>query len=163
MLALLQFFTFLHLPAELAAIAQPFAELAHRLAEAFGNDNPQAITAVQRLLEAKDCAVRAHILKAGEPTLAPTRMAGTQPPPPPSQMVPGTPADQLTQCKTCHNKVKVTELVPGGCRVCIPTGAGLPKVVSSRCHDCFSNTEISPISGLCPVCEARMRAKGARL
>ena len=59
---LLQFFKYEHLPANLAQVSQPFCELAHYIA----NELPQNIeteAALRKLLEAKDCAVRAKFLK----------------------------------------------------------------------------------------------------
>lgn len=53
----LQFFEFSHLPAHLAAVSQPFAELAWTLAN--GPQNAETTVALRKLLEAKDCAVRA--------------------------------------------------------------------------------------------------------
>jgi hypothetical protein len=58
---LLQFFEFSHLPAHLAAVSWPFAELAWRVAN--GPQNPETTTAIRKLLEAKDCAVRAVVGK----------------------------------------------------------------------------------------------------
>lgn len=55
---LLQFFTFSHLPAHLQAISEPFAELAHHIVKTLPR-NPERTTALRKLLEAKDCAVRA--------------------------------------------------------------------------------------------------------
>jgi hypothetical protein len=57
---LLQFFTYSHLPAHLQAVSKPFAELALHIADTLPN-NPEKTTALRKLLEAKDCAVRAVI------------------------------------------------------------------------------------------------------
>jgi hypothetical protein len=55
---LLQFFRWEHLRPELQAVSRPFGELAAKLdAELPGN--PEATVALRKLLEAKDCAVRA--------------------------------------------------------------------------------------------------------
>lgn len=58
-----QFFAHDHLPPHLAAISRPFADLAR---EVIANlpSNPERTVALRKLLEAKDCAVRA--LLAGE-------------------------------------------------------------------------------------------------
>lgn len=61
---LLQFFEFSHLPLHLQAVVQPFAVLARSLAENLPG-NPEKTAALRKLLEAKDCAVRAHVFKAG--------------------------------------------------------------------------------------------------
>lgn len=60
---LLQFFTYEHLPEKLQTISKPFGMLAHQLTEILPN-NPELTVALRKLLEAKDCAVRANIYKA---------------------------------------------------------------------------------------------------
>ena len=57
-----QFFTFAHLPGELAEISRPFAELAHGLVMSLPR-NPERTVALRKLLEAKDAAVRAFIAR----------------------------------------------------------------------------------------------------
>ena len=59
---LLQFFKYEHLPEDLRFISRPFAELAHAMADELP-DNAERTTALRKLLEAKDCAVRAKIFK----------------------------------------------------------------------------------------------------
>lgn len=59
---LLQFFSYGHLPEKLQAISKPFCDLAHLLVVQLP-DNPETTTALRKLLEAKDCAVRANIFK----------------------------------------------------------------------------------------------------
>ena len=59
---LIQFFEYKHLPANLAQVSQPFAELAHYLKNELPH-NAETETALRKLLEAKDCAVRAKIAK----------------------------------------------------------------------------------------------------
>lgn len=59
---LLQFFAFSHLPAALQEVSRPFGELAQKLVEQLPR-NPERTTALRKLLEAKDCAVRAIIAK----------------------------------------------------------------------------------------------------
>lgn len=60
---LLQFFVYEHLPADLQGISRPFGELARQMAKTMPI-NPQSTMAMWKLLEAKDCAVRAHLFKA---------------------------------------------------------------------------------------------------
>jgi hypothetical protein len=59
---LLQFFTYAHLPAHLQAVSKPFGELASLLDISLPA-NPEKTTALRKLLEAKDCAVRAVLFK----------------------------------------------------------------------------------------------------
>ena len=59
---LLQFFRYKHLPEYLQAISRPFGELAERLVQTLPT-NSELTTALRKLLEAKDCAVRANIYK----------------------------------------------------------------------------------------------------
>lgn len=59
---LLQFFSFAHLPEHLQAISRPFAEHAVRIVETLPA-NPERTAALRKLVEAKDCAVRALIWK----------------------------------------------------------------------------------------------------
>ncbi|MFC6153644.1 hypothetical protein [Nocardioides yefusunii] len=57
--ALLDFFEFEHLPPHLAKVSEKFHDLAHDVAATL--DGPEATVAVRKLLEAKDCAVRAAV------------------------------------------------------------------------------------------------------
>lgn len=59
---LLQFFSYEHLPAHLQKVSRPFGELAQTLADTLP-PNAERTTALRKLLEAKDCAVRAVIAK----------------------------------------------------------------------------------------------------
>lgn len=59
---LVQFFEYAHLPEKLQAVSQPFGELAQRIVETLPS-NPERTTALRKLLEAKDCAVRALLFK----------------------------------------------------------------------------------------------------
>ncbi len=59
---LLQFFRYEHLPEPLQAASKPFAELANRLVETLPS-NPERTVALRKLLEAKDCAVRALLFR----------------------------------------------------------------------------------------------------
>lgn len=75
---LLRYFRYDHLPPHLQAVSRPFGELAHALAcddkgeaEGFDDllvplagtqlDGPELTVALRKLLEAKDCAVRAAL------------------------------------------------------------------------------------------------------
>ena len=56
--AMLRYFKYDHLPERLQAVSLPFHTLAHQLAADLP-PGPEATTALRRLLESKDCAVRA--------------------------------------------------------------------------------------------------------
>lgn len=55
---LLQYFKHAHLPPHLAAVSAPFADLAHTLVRKLPRSAERTV-AVRKLLESKDCAVRA--------------------------------------------------------------------------------------------------------
>lgn len=57
-LPILKFFAYKHLPNHLKKISEPFSSLAYEIAEILPT-NPETATALRKLLEAKDCAVRA--------------------------------------------------------------------------------------------------------
>lgn len=57
---MLAYFQYEHLPPDLQAVSQPFAELAIHLAHSLPQ-NPERTVALRKLLEAKDCAVRARL------------------------------------------------------------------------------------------------------
>lgn len=57
---LLRWFAFDHLPADLQEISEPVALLAHDMAERLP-DSPELSAGLRKLLEAKDCLVRAAI------------------------------------------------------------------------------------------------------
>ena len=59
---LMQFFVYAHLPDHLKKVSKPFAELAKSIDSSLPN-NPEKSTALRKLLEAKDCAVRAVLFK----------------------------------------------------------------------------------------------------
>jgi hypothetical protein len=59
---MLQFFAYDHLPEHLQLISRPFCELAERIVDTLPS-NPERTVALRKLLEAKDCAVRALIYK----------------------------------------------------------------------------------------------------
>lgn len=59
---LLQFFEYAHLPGKLQFVSKPFHDTAHLLVE-ITPANAEQTMALRRLLEAKDCAVRAVIFQ----------------------------------------------------------------------------------------------------
>lgn len=59
---LLQFFEFAHLPNDLQLISSRFHRLAHEIVAALPR-NPERTVALRKLLEAKDCAVRARLMQ----------------------------------------------------------------------------------------------------
>lgn len=62
---LMQFFSYEHLPPHLRVVSQPFGELAAQIDSTLPN-NAEKTVALRKLLEAKDCAVRAVIFKQPE-------------------------------------------------------------------------------------------------
>ncbi len=60
---MLQFFTFERLKPELREISAPFAGLAKQIVDTLPR-NPERTIALRKLLEAKDCAVRAKLFRA---------------------------------------------------------------------------------------------------
>lgn len=59
---LAQFFEYAHLRPELAEVSRPFGELAQLIIATLPR-NPERTVALRKLLEAKDCAVRAKFAK----------------------------------------------------------------------------------------------------
>lgn len=59
---LMQFFAFEHLPEDMQKISKPFGILAREIHDQIFPDNIERNMCLRKLLEAKDCAVRAHIL-----------------------------------------------------------------------------------------------------
>lgn len=59
---LLQFFAYSHLPPHLQDVSKPFGDLAQRIVDVLPR-NPERTVALRKLLEAKDCAVRALLFK----------------------------------------------------------------------------------------------------
>lgn len=59
---ILQFFRYGHLPPELQEVSQPFALQASLIVETIPR-NPERTVALRKLLESKDCAVRALMYK----------------------------------------------------------------------------------------------------
>jgi hypothetical protein len=62
---MLQFFVYEHLPSHLQTVSKPFCELAQQIVDTLPG-NPERTFALRKLLEAKDCAVRALLYKAAE-------------------------------------------------------------------------------------------------
>ena len=59
---MLQFFSYQHLPEHLQAVSAPFCQLAIELVHQLPR-NPERTVALRKLLEAKDCAVRALLYR----------------------------------------------------------------------------------------------------
>jgi ferritin-like protein len=57
---IMKYFAWAHLPERLQAISRPFYELAKQMAETLP-EGPEVSAALRKLLEAKDCAVRAAL------------------------------------------------------------------------------------------------------
>jgi ferritin-like protein len=62
---MLQFFSYAHLPEHLKTVSVRFYDLAQHIVCTLPR-NPERTVCLRRLLEAKDCAVRAHLYE--EPT-----------------------------------------------------------------------------------------------
>lgn len=60
---LLQFFAYEHLPLELQTISKPFGELAQAMMQRLPAASGERSEMLRKLLEAKDCAVRARLFK----------------------------------------------------------------------------------------------------
>lgn len=61
----MQFFTYKHLPEHLQKVSAPFCDVAQMMDQTLP-DNPEKSAALRKLVEAKDCAVRAVIFKQEE-------------------------------------------------------------------------------------------------
>lgn len=59
---MLQFFQYGHLRDDLQKVSKPFCDLAHEIVSELPQ-NPERTVALRKLLEAKDCAVRAILYK----------------------------------------------------------------------------------------------------
>jgi hypothetical protein len=59
--SLLRWFEYEHLPLTLQVVSQPFGDLAHRLVDGLPDGGPELAAGLRKLLEAKDCIVRASI------------------------------------------------------------------------------------------------------
>lgn len=57
--AILRFFEYEHLPAGLQEVSKPFCDLAHEMAARF--EGAELTAGLRKLLEAKDCVVRAAL------------------------------------------------------------------------------------------------------
>ncbi len=55
-----RYFTYTHLPPKLQAVSQPFADLAEQMIRMLP-DGPELTAGLRKLLEAKDCCVRAAL------------------------------------------------------------------------------------------------------
>lgn len=77
----LQWLTFGHLPPELQLFSEPFYRAAADLVVFVGTDSPELTTALNKLIEAKDWAVRAGIRdKHGRPGSIPRPQTVVAPP-----------------------------------------------------------------------------------
>lgn len=59
---MLQFFAFSHLPPHLAVVSEPFSILARTMVQTLPR-NAERTAGLRKLLESKDCAVRALLMK----------------------------------------------------------------------------------------------------
>jgi hypothetical protein len=59
---LMQFFSYDHLPPHLQEVSKRFMEMANMIISSLPR-NPERTVALRKLLEAKDCAVRARLWK----------------------------------------------------------------------------------------------------
>lgn len=57
---IMKFFEFAHLPEKLQRVSKPFGELAEKMNDALP-DGPEKSAGLRKLLEAKDCMVRASM------------------------------------------------------------------------------------------------------
>lgn len=57
--AILKYFEFAHLPQHLQDVSRPLCDIAHAMAETM--EGPELTTGLRKLLEAKDCFVRAAL------------------------------------------------------------------------------------------------------
>lgn len=62
---LLNYFEYAHLPIKLQTVSKPFGDLAHEVYHR-GGDPAEVTTCLRKLLEAKDCAVRAFLITQAE-------------------------------------------------------------------------------------------------
>jgi len=61
----IQYFSYEHLPLQLQEVSKPIHDLAHKMEETLP-DGPEKSAGMRKLLEAKDCFVRANIVSKGE-------------------------------------------------------------------------------------------------
>lgn len=64
---LMQFFDYEHLPKEMQEVSKPFGVLAREVHDKIYPDNVERNMCLRKLLEAKDCAVRAKMLNKDRP------------------------------------------------------------------------------------------------
>ena len=64
---MLQFFKYEHLPPQLQGVSKPFCDLAEHIVTTLPS-NPERTVALRKLLESKDCAVRAMLYQDDEPS-----------------------------------------------------------------------------------------------
>ena len=57
----IQYFDYEHLPLQLQKVSKPISELAHQMEDTLP-DGPEKSAGMRKLLEAKDCFVRANIV-----------------------------------------------------------------------------------------------------
>ncbi len=62
---ILQFFSYRHLPVQFQQVSEPFCELAQRMARTLDRSEESDVC-LRKLLEAKDCAVRALMMMTKE-------------------------------------------------------------------------------------------------
>ena len=62
---ILQFFEYAHLPEHLQEISKPFRQMALQICDTLPS-NPERTVGLRKLLEAKDCIVRAKLYKEPE-------------------------------------------------------------------------------------------------
>ena len=76
---MLQFFGYEHLPPRLREVSKPFGDLAQWIIAELPA-NPERTVALRKLLEAKDCAVRARLFQPAPPgSAAPTGASANSP------------------------------------------------------------------------------------
>lgn len=63
-LALLRWFEYDHLPPHLRGVSREIGEVARALVSDYGLEGPEVTTGLRKLLEAKDCFVRAAVENA---------------------------------------------------------------------------------------------------
>lgn len=59
--AVTQYFTFEHLPSHLRPVSQACAELVTKILNEIPEDSPELTMGIRKILEAKDCLVRAAL------------------------------------------------------------------------------------------------------
>lgn len=74
---MLQFFAFEHLRPDLQLVSRPFGELAQRIVEDIPM-NPERTAGLRKLLEAKDCIVRATLYRDTDEVRTTPEPAGEQ-------------------------------------------------------------------------------------